>query len=475
MSIIGLLTAALSLLLAVAFHDGYRFGVVEGVVALFGVTLVGMIAIRTSANGLLPRFLLLLYAAPFSTTLVYLFNRDWVWWPTPLARELITTPGVMPVLLTIGVIGVLGFVGGATLVGGRTALERERDEDVNTATLPALASLAMAGFAVLLMRLMTPEETFLTAIYALEQSSTAAAAANFNGANVLAYTTLLLLWIDAERDPLRRRRFIKATIIAAATVYIVVILQLLRGDRDCLGLLVAFGGLAVTRPGVNLHQVRRNFRKLAVPALVAVTIFFVIGGLRSTASITGEFAIAQSFIAGLSENTWTAVLLNNLGSAAQYQQGALDYLWGQTYLDYLLSLPPGPVARFIGVVRPLETTTGPGWWFIGLTGGGMHPAIVPFHNLGAVGVASILGLFGACTAFVESVQARHFLLRLLWSALLSSSFLWFWYGEMSMIRSVMAAAGLGLMYQLYLVAHQWFADNWHEIVATSKDHQSLRH
>jgi hypothetical protein len=474
MSIVGALMAAISLLLAVAFHDGYRFDVVQGVVALVAVTLLGMVTIRTSANALLPRFLLLLYAVPFSTTLVYLFNRDWVWWATPLAQQLITTPGVMPILLTIGVIGALGFVGGATLVGGATALNREGADDQNAATLPIVASLLMASVSVLLMRLTTPEETFLTAIYALEQSSTAAAAVNFNGANVLAYATLLLLWIDAERDD-PRRRLIKAAIIAAASAYIVVVLQLLRGDRDCLGLLVAFGGLAVTRPGVDLQHVKRSLRKLAIPALAAVTIFFTIGGLRSSTAATGELAIGQSFVAGLNENTWTAVLLNNLGSAAQYQAGSVDYLWGQTYLDYLLSLPPGPIARFIGVERPLENTTGPGWWFVGLTSGGMHPVVVPFHNLGAVGVAAILWIFGACTTFVESVQDRHFWLRLLWAALLSSAFLWFWYGEMSMVRSVMAAAGLGVVYQLYLLVHQWFAANWHGVVAAARSPTSLRH
>jgi hypothetical protein len=118
-------------------------------------------------------------------------------------------------------------------------------------------------------------------------------------------------------------------------------------------------------------------------------------------------SVTELLADGFNQNTWTGILLTNLGLAERYQSGTIRYLYGQTYLDYLLSLPPGFLTYAIGYQRPLEATQGPNWWFMGLSGGGIHPVVVPFMNFGIAGCFIVMGIYGYFIAWCEKPSAGN--------------------------------------------------------------------
>ena len=92
-----------------------------------------------------------------------------------------------------------------------------------------------------------------------------------------------------------------------------------------------------------------------------------------------------------------------------------------------------------------------------MSSGGLHVVVPPFRNFGAFGVFAVLMLYGFIIARIEQRGESGTLgARVIWGSMFCSSFLWFWYGDMSFIRALMIA---GLVYVAYRVALsiQWTA------------------
>jgi hypothetical protein len=126
--------------------------------------------------------------------------------------------------------------------------------------------------------------------------------------------------------------------------------------------------------------------------------------------------------------------------------------WGRTYLQYVLSLPPGFITRALGVERPIETDRGPNFWFTDISAGGVHVVTVPFRNLLAPGAFVVLLLYGYLIARSEIAGQRSFWLARLWyGSMFVVSAQWFWYGDIVFIREVMS---FGAAAAVYAVVHR---------------------
>lgn len=104
----------------------------------------------------------------------------------------------------------------------------------------------------------------------------------------------------------------------------------------------------------------------------------------------------------------------------------------------------------LGYVRPMDTHANPARWYrdTGVSAGGMQPAVVPFRNFGILGVLGILFLIGVFIGCVELYcETGTFAARLLYGCVATTSMLWFWYGDMNVVRAVM---GWGIL----LLAHR---------------------
>ena len=150
-------------------------------------------------------------------------------------------------------------------------------------------------------------------------------------------------------------------------------------------------------------------------------------------------------------NTWTGVSLTNLGLAEESASG-MSFRLGGTYRDYILSLPPGIITRFLGYERPLDGDDAPNRWFE-VAGGGMHPVVVPFANFGIVGAWLILASIGFFVSSCDNYgDSRIFSHRFFYGTVLCSSMLWFWYGDMNIVRAIMSYMISVVAYKVCLYA-----------------------
>lgn len=402
-----------------------------------------------TATSPLSRFMLLLYALPFSACTGYLLQPDFLWWDTPQLAPLCSDEPLNALMVWTGLTGLLGLTSGLRFAqaycGNSAAPTRPI---VMRRVLPAQIFFGLLGFAVFLAWLAAPAETILITDYAAGQSASAAETMNFNAAYLLSATIMTGLMVDLQGESDRRRRRGKMLALSVSAAYVIVVLQVLRGDRECIGLIIALAMLVLTDREDRLHwwQQKRQalFRgmSLSIPLALVVVCFLVLGFIRSEISRKNhEINFREIAHKALTLNTWTAVLLNNMGLAIEQSDGSMELLYGQTYVDYALSLPPGFVAHALDYDRPIDNGRDPRYWYVGLSIGGIHPAVVPYKNFGPIGPPIILGLFGLAIGAIEACSRHHTLIRrVCYAGLAATAFNWFWYGDMNIIRAVFAVA-----------------------------------
>jgi hypothetical protein len=451
--------------LAVLFHVGFTFPIRVGVVLFVLITTAGVFLVRVSMLSLLPRFMIFIFSLPFSVLFGYLLDPDYAWMYTPRGMEIIQDPMVIREMLTVGLVGLLGLVSGIQLAGLRYrswgAGQRLDATPPRGRALDPLVYVVLCVVSVILSWMSAPPNTIFEAAYAGVGPESVAASVNFPAAYLLSYILAVMLVLDAEREGLTARRRFKLAVLGVTVIYIVIVLQVLRGDRESSGLVVALAALYLTsRVGLPSmaaakRVVRHRLRRLVLPLALLMALFLVLGAIRSrmsgAADAVEQLDASETFKAGLALNTWTAVLWTNLGMAWEYRHGIIQLKWGSTYIDYLLSLPPGAIAKLFGYVRPMEAWQGINWEDqAGVSAGGLHAVIAPFKNFGAPGVFGILFIFGYVIGSVEAHgETGSFGRRLLWGAVFCTGFTWFWYGDMPFVRALMAA---GLLYVTYRVA-----------------------
>ena len=449
---------AAGVILCGLFMTGQLLPVRLTICVLAAASVFAIASLQITALSIMTRLYILLYILPFAANLGYLFDRNFVWWQTPTNILLCQNHTLINEMLTMVLVGLCGLMTGIEWVA-MSACQRLQTNSRSTADVPGYCTvmpLPIYGILLYLAYLCSwiyaPEESIFTAAYASADAGGGMYKdVGMNSSYLVSYLLLMLLVVDAEREaPRSSRRMLKLMSTLMVTAYIVVVLQLLRGDRECAGLLAALVMLYITSPSMEaargriqrgLVQFSRTL-KIFIPLAVCVAAFIAMGSLRHSASQkSSEFSgVWNTLVEGATQNTWTAVALNNLGLCADYNYKTITYLYGQTYVDYFLSLPPGSITMAMGYERPLESNeSNPSMWYHGLiAAGGMHPAVVPFRNFGIVGVLIILILEGAFICFCETYNENGTLAsRLLYGAIATSCMLWFWYGDMNFIRTVM--------------------------------------
>lgn len=454
--------------LAAMFSTGQLPPLVATVPLLGVLSIVAMLSLKVTELSVMSRLFVLLFSLPFGATVGYLFDKDYVWWATPTNILLCQNHLLVNQMLMMVVVGLCGLIFGIELMAANMATQRRRPvkqiDPASIRSLPLLPVWVLLAIAFVLSWLHAPTETILVAQYASDAAGGGLDKdTGLNSSYLISYLILILLWVDSERDPRPRIQFLKRAAFAAVLGYIVVFLQLLRGDRECAGLVAALGMLYITDPTKGslrsrfqqqFQQIRRAMTLIA-PLTACMLVFLALGAVRHTASekSTEKTSIGTMIAEGATQNTWTAVALNNLGLAADYNFDTLEYLYGRTYVDYILSLPPGAVTKVIGYERPLEGDANPAMWYFGLiAAGGMHPVVVPFRNMGIWGVLFMLTLCGCFICYTERNNETGTMSgRMLYGCVATSSMLWFWYGDMNMIRTVMGWAILCGLHQLLAV------------------------
>ena len=430
------------------------------VVILASLTVIGILALRVVELSILSRFFVLLYSLPFAATIGYLFDANFIWTRAPNVQPLCLIPEIINVMLSIAIVGLCGLLAGIEAMACwfycnsapmASGAESRTEETCLSRTLSLPMTAALLGVSIYLSALHSPAKTIFEEPYAIKS------AAKLNASWLGSYMILILLYLDFEREQPGFRRRCKVLGFSAAVAYIIVVLQFLRGDRECAGLVIGLAMLFITRPvtilGTGAEKPRSRLRRallLATPLTIAVALMAGLGTLRNIAneSTYVDIDTRSDSVKYLTRNTWTAVCLNNLGLATDHYYGTIDYLYGRTYLDYFLSLPPSPITKRLNYVRPLDGSANPAQWYRCLISfGGMHPVVVPYRNFGIWGVIPVLFLCGAFISFCELQNERGiFSTRLLYGCVATSSMSWFWYSDMNMVRTLMICGGLYLFF-----------------------------
>ncbi len=414
----------------------------------------GLVSVRLTRLSLLPRLFILLYVMPFSVTLGYLGSSEHIWWSTPHVVTLLGHPQLIEQMMAIGITGLAALLAGIKTIEITRVGEQERGPlavESPMRTLDAITFLTALGLATALSWVYAPRTTIFEEMYAAEGTEGLYQDLNFYGAFLASYLLMVLLFVDAEFSRPAARRWKRVAVIGT-TLFTLIFLQLLRGDREIVGLLAALAILYLTEPlrqrpgGVERIRWKRIF-VLGPLALALVVVLIAIGAARFELSGRDLSGTEELLAVGFAQSTWTAVLLTNLAMAAQLLDGQIEYLYGETYLQYFMSLAPGVVTHYLGLERPIEATHNPGYWFMGISSGGNHVVNVPFKNFGIFGVVCILFGYGTLIGYLEKLGVRNRRWsRLIYGAVAASSFMWFWYADMNVIRALMGAGVLWLSY-----------------------------
>lgn len=447
-----------------SFYSNVTLPLEVGIVVLLGLAVSGVVVIRVSRYSVLPRLMTLIYVLPFATLLPYVWNAQFQWAVTRRGLRFSSDKLLLAQMVAVGTAGLLGlFVGMYLAIAIKSKARSRPSPGIVERSGRHWRTLSRAGYVMLLIGAWSlswfsaPTKSIFAAAYFSAGTQAQSELLNFNAAYLASYVILVLLFIDAERDtrdPRRQRWKYRALIIT--TVAIVIYLQVLRGNRESSGLIAALVALYVTGPTrtslrpASPMRTRRRVLRIAAPVVIAGLAFIALGSARHTLSDPSArgFDLTEQLRAGWQESTWKGVLLTNLSIAAQYRHGTIDYLNGQTYGDIVLSLPPGPVMASLGLERPFERGRGPAAWTRDVSAGGAHIAIVPFKNFGMAGVFLVLCLYGYLIVRLEQLNdPRSFWGRLLYGSAVTCSFLWFWLGDITMVRALIIAGIVGVSYR----------------------------
>lgn len=420
---------------------------------------------KTEHMGALMLILWFLYILPFIHIIPYLwfnFEEDvsLLFWVMPLNPYMLDEQ-IVELTAMIGAVGGLGFALGVSL-SIRRINNRMDLVCMPQRTLSKPLWLAWVSIGIILSWLAAPQETVLTAAYTASKSLLDNL--NFSSAWMVSYAFLTFAFCDAllDRDPFQAK--IKRNTVFLAIAYVVIYLQLMRGDRESLSFV--FGAFLVyffwAAPSITKEERQFPWKMIVMIGLTLMMASFIVGAARSAlAGLADKENIltifAQLYDSGifsfsyLFHGTWSAVLLTPFSVAGDYVDELLSFKFGKTYLDLLLSLPPGFVADMIGYSRPIDGFAGPAWEMLyGI--GGTHATVVPFMNFGMIGVFLLTGIWAYLFTRweISSLQRRSVLTLSFFLIIVTAAPHWLWYGEKSIINALIIWLGLSFSYLVCL-------------------------
>jgi hypothetical protein len=490
---IGFTVAAIAL--ALLFAAGIRLSVSASIV-IFALTLgAAAVFLRTPTIPLLSLYVLGLYSLPFINLVEhalhppeYFLSQTSIWGLAPNEYE--RDPDIIQALGMVGAIGAAALAAGM-FVAAWLLPTTPAPPPVRPPVRPRLSWLAFVGLlvgALALSWMQAPTATIFDVAYPTGSSPLTLCGINFNAARMVTAVFVVAGAVDVLFES-GRRRLLKLALWGTAVVIVVLWFQFLRGEREAIAIFPAAAALATFDPSF-LRALRRPWVWIGLVCFAFVILIGgqLVGTIRSAVAAPRPTGIVETCpLARLSSNanpgtpspepsaaavvapgdapevqpasrvvdaiannratlgtgTWSAVLLSPLSVVGDYERGLLQPRLGATYVDYVLSLPPGFVTQALHIERPIEATHGPAWEMrFGI--GGTHLLVVPFVNFLAPGVAVVLMLIGIVVGATEK-QAR---LRPTWASIFWYGTMvvavprWVWYGDLYLVRAAMAFASV---------------------------------
>ena len=450
------------------FAFSIYFPVAVSVIFLTFISIFFAVKMQKKNIGILMPLMWLICALPFIHIIPYLWlsydNTEilGIWWgltvnPYMQNKEVIELTGM------IGVVTGLGFAFGCSF------LLRSGDKDETPRGLPNKPMPHHLSFGVwiiwmlvgvLLSWLSAPQQNVFNAVYTLSDSLIQNS--NFASAWTISYVVLIFGFCDAILDEDVYRKHWKIGIFLCAISYVVIVLQLLRGDRESLPMVIGLILVYFCWSPKKRESKPSNYAwiKWVVAGVILLITSMLVGVMRSElAEVDGVAPLIEKLsigvnsgalgLANLFRGTWTGVALTPLSVAGDNIYGLLPIKFGSDYWDLLASIVPGFVADAIGYSRPIDGNHGPAWEMrYGI--GGTHFSVLPFMNFRLAGVFFISSLISYLLSLIETKALKKCTVATL--ALLCTVVMiaphWFWYGEKNGMNGFVIFILMLLLYKL---------------------------
>lgn len=438
-------------------------------------TLLVVVGFKTKISkfSFLTRTMVIIYALPFVHCFEHLVNPGIIYgnriWGL-VANPYNANPEIIIRMAMNGCIGMLGLVAGYLLfkkisfrVNPRTVPE------VNYSTLSLGIYLFFSILCVVLAFLSSPRDTLFIKAYTHSYDLLGKFNIRFDGMRFLSYVYAALLSLDAFSEMKLKIRRKKIGIMLMTLFFVVVWFGYLRGDREWIGIIAGLIALYIMRSGrgsiksaiyafrikgdLGKNKRKRNIIGAIILALVILVASQVLGTIRNAPFRKSIYEVRSheirlrfnNFLSG----TWSAVLLTPLSVTGDFHNGLMEKKMGRTYLDYVLSLPPGPIAQVLNYDRPITSYNNPAREMrYGM--GGVHVMVVPYMNFKSFGVFFVLMLYGVFIAYVERrAMTNNFMDQFLYVCIFIAAPHWFWYGDMVLIRILMAFGIAWASYRIF--------------------------
>ena len=298
--------------------------------------------------GLLSLLFYILYTLPFLHLVSYFWFDIRIWrkevWglasnPFQFNLEIINLVGVMAFCGITGMLAVTVFADRIT-----NPVVRPKKLRTVKASMPLLIFYVWLIVGLSLSIISAPEENVISAKYAM--STSLSREVNASSAWLLSYVSLLFVLYDSLVEPNETLRTVKKISIFSVIIYIVFVLQFLRGDRESIPWILACVLMIFNKRLVfKIPKFKRP--KLKSPKFVLTGLIllllgtnFLVGALRNKISDAGGIGDIKSIATEVFSDkpeflkgTWTAVLLTPFSTAGEYVVYDSYYLYGKDYLN----------------------------------------------------------------------------------------------------------------------------------------------
>lgn len=303
--------------------------------------------------------------------------------------------------------------------------------------------LLMLLTGLLLSVISSPPDTIYTTNY--RHSNAINFNIGFDSAWLFSYVILTFCFLDSFTTQNRFLRSFKIYFSVLVIIYVVIYLQILRGDRESLPLVFSF--IIVYFIFIKKFKISKfPIFKIIIFSLPFIFVSFFIGFFRSRLSGSDFITSLDNFLPllfnkdilfALFNGTWSAVLLTPLSVAGDFHYNHLNHFLGDDYLNIILSLPPGFICNIFDYVKPLDGSNGPAQEMrFGL--GGVHASILPYRNFGFVGlyVVPFLSFYLIRKFEISSLLKPSFYKITFFSCFLFVLPHWLWYTEKILINFI---------------------------------------
>lgn len=411
----------------------------------------------------------LLYSLIFILPFIHLLPYLWIGYDNPTKRMwgLISNPyqfdeSIISLLGVMGAAGVMGMVLVVCLFAKHPVQSIQSKISIISSwkSMPFLIWLVWLTAGLAFSMISAPHESIFEAKYTF--SNSISREINISSAWLLSYVMLLFVLYDAIVDKIQLRRRLKLTLFTLVFLYIIIVLQFLRGDRESLPWILSIYIMLSywMKPYISLKKTTSfSKKKLILFVVIMFVLSVVVGYARSRVSdvsfnINNMYSLLEGLIerGDIFKGTWSAVLLTPLSVAGDSIYYHPDFLLGQDYVNLFLSLPPGFVADFFEYSRPWSNDVNPQKEMIyGL--GGVHATVLPFRNFGLFGIFIINALFFlVIIRYERKLLFRPGSVMVIGLAVLVTVIPhWLWYSDKNLVNGLIAYVVLLFLYRISLV------------------------